>query len=250
MILDIENVACDLSHRTIIENINMSAENGDFIVILGNNGAGKSTLLKCISRLLPYREGVVRIDGHDSQGLTRLQMARNIAYVAQENARVRCTVYDAILLGRKPYIRWDVQSDDKRIVDEMIEKMNLEHLAMKNLEELSGGEVQKVIIARALVQQPRLLLMDEPTNNLDLKNQLDVLQLVKEICQENQIAAITVLHDLSLAARFGEKFLFVKDHTIRAYGGREVLTPEILEDDYHVPVAVVDLHGRLTVVPL
>lgn len=250
MILDVQKVGYEINHKTIIKNIDMSAENGDFVVILGNNGAGKSTLLKCINRLLPYREGVVSIDGTDSKKLSRLQIAQNVAYVAQENSRVKCTVYDAILLGRKPYIKWDVQTDDQRIVREMIEKMSLEHLAMKSLEELSGGELQKVVIARSLVQEPRLLLMDEPTNNLDLKNQLDVLQLVKDICKEKQIAAITVLHDLSLAARFGEKFVFVKDHTIKAFGGTEVLTSETIEDVYNVPVAVAHIHGRLTVVPL
>ncbi len=246
MILDVQKVGYEINRKTIIEDIDMSAESGDFVVILGNNGAGKSTLLKCISRLLPCRTGVVSIDGTDAKKLTRLQLAQNVAYVAQENSRVNCTVYDAILLGRKPYIQWDVQTDDQKIVGEIIEKMSLEHLAMRSLEQLSGGELQKVVIARALVQEPRLLLMDEPTNNLDLKNQLDVLQLVKAICKEKQIAAVTVLHDLSIAA----KFVFVKDHTVKAFGGTEVLTPRIIEDVYNVPVAVVQIHGRLTVVPL
>lgn len=250
MILDVQKAGYEINRKTIIENIDMSAESGDFVVILGNNGAGKSTLLKCISRLLPCRAGVVSIDGTDAKKLTRLQLAQNVAYVAQENSRVNCTVYDAILLGRKPYIKWDVQTDDQKIVGEIIEKMSLEHLAMRSLEQLSGGELQKVVIARALVQEPRLLLMDEPTNNLDLKNQLDVLQLVKAICKEKQIAAVTVLHDLSIAARFGEKFVFIKDHTVKAFGGTEVLTPSIIEDVYNVPVAVVQIHGRLTVVPL
>lgn len=250
MILDVQKAGYEINRKTIIENIDMSAESGDFVVILGNNGAGKSTLLKCISRLLPSRTGVVSIDGTDAKKMTRLQLAQNVAYVAQENSRVNCTVYDAILLGRKPYIQWDVQTDDQKIVGEIIEKMSLEHLAMRSLEQLSGGELQKVVIARALVQEPRLLLMDEPTNNLDLKNQLDVLQLVKEICKEKQIAAVTVLHDLSIAARFGEKFVFIKDHTVKAFGGTEVLTPDIIEDVYNVPVAVVPIHGRLTVVPL
>jgi len=118
--------------------------------------------------------------------------------------------FDAVLLGRKPYIKWDVSSKDIELTEEILKVMNLDEYALRYINELSGGELQKVVIARALVQQPRILLLDEPTSDLDLKNQLEVMKLIKEVSCAQNIASIVVMHDINLALRYSDKFIVLR----------------------------------------
>jgi iron complex transport system ATP-binding protein len=159
------------------------------------------------------------------------------------------TVFDAILLGRKPYIKWDATSEDRQIVRDIIQKMQLEEFALRNVAELSGGEIQKVMLARALAQEPKLLLLDEPTSNLDLRNQHEVLRTVKIIAQEHNICVALVIHDLNLAIRYCDRFLFLKDSYVFSYGGLEVMTPENIEEVYQVHVHIIDCMGIPVIVP-
>ena len=162
----------------------------------------------------------------------------------------RFTVFDAVILGRKPHITWDVTSQDLEIVNRIIKMMGLEPFSLRYIDELSGGELQKVVIARALAQEPRVMLLDEPTSNLDLKNQLDVLRIIRTVVKEQQIVALVTMHDLNLAIRFANKFIFLKKGTIFAAGGFEIITPENIEEVYAVPVAVEEYHSIPVVVPL
>lgn len=230
--------AYSASAGKVLENIGFSVSDGECMAVLGNNGAGKSTLLKCIDRIHPVKGASVTVDGKDVFAMSGREMARHVAFVAQNTAAVNMTVFDAVLLGRKPYIKWDATEEDRQIVMEIIERMNLEKYVLRNVSELSGGEAQKVMLARALAQQPRLLLLDEPTSNLDPRNQHEVLQTVRKIAQENNICVITVLHDLNLAIRYSDRFLFLKDAGVYACGGSEVMTPENIE-------AVYDMHVHL-----
>jgi iron complex transport system ATP-binding protein len=136
------------------------------------------------------------------------------------------------------------------IVNRIIKILGLEEFSLRFIDELSGGELQKVVIARALAQEPRVLLLDEPTSNLDLRNQLDVLEIIKKVVQKQQIAALVTMHDLNLAIRFANKFIFLKKGTIFAAGGFEVITPENIEEVYAVPVAVESFRTIPVVVPL
>ncbi len=167
----------------ILEDISFSIQENQCIAILGNNGAGKSTLLKCMDRICPAQKGIVMVAGRDIYKMGKNMMAQNIAYVPQNNETINMSVFDAILLGRKPYIKWDAAAKDQQIVWEIMQKMQLEDFALRNVWELSGGELQKVMLARALAQEPKLLLLDEPTSNLDPRNQHEVLRRVKEIAQ-------------------------------------------------------------------
>lgn len=235
--VEVSNISFAYSAESkVLDRVGFSVKNGECLAILGNNGAGKSTLLKCIDRIHPVKGASVAVDGKDVFAMSKRQMAQHVAYVPQNTAAANMTVFDAVLLGRKPYIKWDATEEDRKIALEIIQRMGLETYVLRNVSELSGGEAQKVMLARALAQQPRLLLLDEPTSNLDPRNQHEVMQIVRKIAQENNICVITVLHDLNLAIRYCDRFLFLKDAAVYACGGSEVMTPENIEAVYEMHV--------------
>ncbi|HQA50583.1 MAG TPA: ABC transporter ATP-binding protein [Syntrophomonadaceae bacterium] len=235
--------------NNIIEDISFDIEKNQCIAILGNNGAGKSTLLKCMDRICPAQKGTVFVDGQNVYTMRKNTMAQNIAYVPQNNESTNMTVFDTILLGRKPYIKWDATYEDRHIAWSIMKKMQLEDFALRNVWQLSGGELQKVMLARALAQEPKLLLLDEPTSNLDPRNQHEVLRQVKEIAQEHDICVAIIIHDLNLAIRYCERFLLLKDAQVFAYGGLEVMTPENIEEVYRIHVHIIEHMGIPVVVP-
>ncbi|WP_258359595.1 ABC transporter ATP-binding protein [Moorella sulfitireducens] len=250
MIMQVDGVEFSYNGRHVLRNIKFSIAAGEFLAILGNNGAGKSTLIKCLNKILKPKRGTVLIDKENVFHLSRLDVARKIGYVAQRSEGGRVTVFDAVLLGRKPHIKWDVSANDLEIVQRVLALLDLEVLSLRYLDELSGGELQKVVIARALAQEPRVLLLDEPTSNLDLRNQLEVLQTVKTAAREHNLAAVVVMHDLNMALRFADKFLFLKNHTIFACGGLEIMTPENIAGVYGVPVTMATVQSIPVIVPL
>lgn len=238
------------SNRKILDEINFDVCNGECVAILGNNGAGKSTMLKCLNKIISPQKGTVVINDVDILKLNRLEIAKNTAYVAQKNEGNQITVFDAILLGRKPYIKLAPKKEDYDIVEKIIANLNLEKLSLRYIDELSGGELQKVMIGRALAQEPKVLLLDEPTSSLDLKNQLEVLKLIQKITRDRQIAVVIVIHDLNLALRYCDRFLFLKDNAIYCYGDVDVMTPENINAVYQVPVAVECYQEQRVVIPL
>jgi len=233
-----------------LDDINFSVEKGQLLAILGTNGTGKTTLLKCISRILKPSGGIVMIGDEPISTMSRNSVARQIGYVEQQRDGSRTTVFNAVLLGRKPYIEWDVTHKDMVIASRALETLELSDYALRYLDELSGGELQKVVIARALAQEPKLLLMDEPTSSLDLKNQLEVLSIIRRITFEQGVAAVVAMHDINLALRFADKFVLLKEKTIYAAGGQEVVTSQSIESVYSVPVTLTSQNGRRFVVPL
>ncbi|MBA4603101.1 ABC transporter ATP-binding protein [Thermoactinomyces mirandus] len=250
MILSVEGLAFNYPSRSVIKDIKFSISKGDFLAILGVNGAGKSTLLKCINRILKPHTGTVFIKGEEAFKLGRRELAKRIGYVAQRNESIRSTVFDAVLLGRKPYIQWEASREDLEIAQDALKSLGLTEYALRYLNELSGGEQQKVVIARALAQKPELLLLDEPTSSLDLKNQFEVAKIIKKVVKEQQIAAVVTMHDLNLAIRFADKFLLLKDGKIFAAGGIEVMTPENIESVYSVPVKIDKIEDVPVVIPV
>lgn len=233
----------------VLKDISFRGEPGMCTAILGNNGAGKSTLIKCLNRILEPQDGLVRVDGKDVKSFSRNDIAKSMAYVSQKNSAERVTVYDTVLLGRKPYITFEPGKNDHRMVEEVLERLGLSTFKLRYVDELSGGEVQKVMLARALVQEPKVLLLDEPTSSLDLSNQYEVLDRVREIAREENICVMIVIHDLNLALRYCDRFLFVKNRSIIAYGGKEIVTPEILKSVYEMNVAVEVVRGVPLIIP-
>lgn len=212
---------------------------GRFLAILGNNGAGKSTMLKCFDRILTPESGRVELNGEDLLRLPHREVARRVAFVSQTPPDARMTVHDTVMLGRRPYMRWDFTQEDHRIVHAAMDRLGVGELRGRFLDQLSGGERQKVMLSRALAQQPSLLLLDEPTSSLDLQNQYQVLETVRSICAEDGITAVMVIHDLNLALRFCDAFLLLKDGVVYRFGGDEILCRGSIRAIYGVDAQVV-----------
>lgn len=232
----------------ILKQINFKLENGEFMAILGNNGVGKSTMLKCFNHIIKPDGGVVLLDGENLLKIPVKEVAKRIAFVAQSVPNIQMTVHDMVMLGRKPYMRWGFTEQDHEIVHKAMERMKISDLRGRFLNQLSGGERQKVMLARALAQEPKLLLFDEPTSSLDLKNQYHVLQSVKDICHETGISAIVVIHDLNLALRFCDRFLLMQNGEVYRYGGAEVLDREALWHLYEIHGDIVAVGNQKVIV--
>jgi iron complex transport system ATP-binding protein len=250
MSISVNNVSFRYPTVEVLDDISFSVEPGDCMVILGKNGVGKSTLLRCINRILKVQAGDIEIGGVNIRKMNNNELAQKIGYVLQSNQFSDTTVFDAVLMGRKPYIKWEVTGKDLEIVTDVLLSLSLQKYSMRRVNELSGGEMQKVAIARALTQQPDVLMFDEPTSNLDLNNQLEVIKLIKDVVKEKHISAIVTMHDLNLALRFGNKFVMMKGGRIHSIGGMEILTPDNILNVYDVNVKIETYYGQPVVIPV
>lgn len=232
----------------ILRQISFDLEEGCCLALLGNNGAGKSTLLKCLNRIHEPKGGVIEVEGQNIRTMKRGAIAQSMAYVAQQSEGCQLTVFDSILLGRKPYIKMNPTEEDLAIANHAMERMELSPFALRYTDELSGGELQKVVLARALAQEPRILLLDEPTSNLDLHNQHEVLRVVSQIAKADHIAVVVIIHDLNLALRYCDRFLLIQDGLVYRYGDESILTAEAIRDVYHVEAQVTEVLGHKMVV--
>lgn len=228
----------------VLQNVDFQAEDGHFLAILGNNGAGKSTLLKCMNGILKPDSGILLLDGEDLLTMPHRQVAQRVAFVAQTVASTQMTVHDMVMLGRRPYMGWSFSREDHDIVHAAMARLGLIDMRGRFLNQLSGGERQKVMLARALAQQPRLLLLDEPTSALDIRNQYQVLKIVGELCRTEGLTAVVVIHDLTLALRFCDRFLLMRDGQVYRCGGLEVLDKTALREVYGVDAEPVVVNGR------
>ena len=243
--LNVENLSFHYRSGTeVLRQISFSLEDGKILAILGNNGAGKSTMLKCFNQILRVGGGHVWMDNEDLLTMTHREVARRVAFVSQTIPSTQMTVHDVVMLGRRPYMRWGFTEEDHRIVHEAMDRLNLSPLRGRFLNELSGGERQKVMLARALAQQPKILLLDEPTSSLDIQNQYQVLDIVRDICRSSAITAIMVIHDLNLALRFCDRFLLLKDGQVYRSGDSSILDRQALRDVYGVDAHVVTVEGK------
>jgi iron complex transport system ATP-binding protein len=250
VILQVNGVSFSYNGRRVLDDVGFSVNPGELLVILGPNGVGKTTLLRCINGILAPGRGTVWVDGHEAFGLTPLQIARRVGYVSQQQSAGRLTAFDAILMGRRPHIQWRVSDEDLRIVDGAIKSLDLEKLAMRYIDQMSGGELQKVAIGRAMVQEPKLLLLDEPTSNLDLKNQLEILRLLRHAVQDHGLAAVMTMHNLNMALRFADQYLFLKDGRIFDAGRPDEISAETVEAVYGVAVEIHRHNGYSLVIPV
>ena len=241
--LEVKNLSFAYGKREILRDVSFKAESGEIVGILGNNGAGKSTLVTCLNHILKPKSGKIILNGKDAETLSKRELAQYISYVAQKNEQTQTTVFDSVLLGRKPYIKWSIGQEDIAVCDEIIERVGLSEMKLRALDELSGGELQKVMLARALVQQPKVMLLDEPTSTLDPKNQYEMMKLVRQVADEKNITVLVVIHDLSLAMRFCDKFLLMKDGRVFDYGDKSVLTDGNIYPVYGMHAYIEKLHG-------
>jgi iron complex transport system ATP-binding protein len=243
MILSVAGVHFQYPSRPVLKGVSFELPAGQILGVLGVNGAGKSTLLKCLNKILRLEKGSVLLDGKDLLKMGGNEVARTLGYVPQKYGEERLTVYDTVLLGRKPYIRWAAAETDFQAVERVLQVMHLEDYAMRPIHELSGGEMQKVIIARALAQEPKVLLLDEPISSLDLKNQLEVMELICRVVEDQGLSAILAIHDINLALRFADRLLFLKEGKVYAFADRRSVTPRVIREVYGVDVILQEVHG-------
>lgn len=249
MKIDINGLQFSYNGKPVLQDVYLQLEAGEFLGIVGPNGSGKSTLLKCMDRILKPQMGSILLDGDNLQDIKMNDLAKRVGYVPQwESSKFPITVFDLILMGRKPHLNWKPAREDLEIVSGIIKLLQLEDIAMREIGAISGGQRQKVIIARALAQQPEIILLDEPTNNLDLRHQLEVLNLLKAQV-ESGITAVVAIHDLNLAIRYCDKFIMLKEGVIYAAGGPEIILPENIEPVYQVKVSAINNHGKMVIVP-
>ncbi len=253
MKLKINKLSFSYAGTQVLKDVELEVGSGELLSIVGPNGSGKSTLLKCINRILKPQENAVLIDGKDATKLNIKELSKIMGYVPQSSTSTfPFTVFDVVLMGRKPYIHWNLSDRDNEIVAEMLDFLGIGDLVMRHFNELSGGEQQKVIVARALAQQPQFLLLDEPTSSLDIRHQLEILCMLRGLTQTNERSVVVSMHDLNLASRFSDSMLMLKRGKIFACGTpEEVLTEENIQAVYGISCTVThSIVGKPQIVPL
>lgn len=242
--IEIDSLSFSYGQREILKDVSFSAQNGEIVGILGNNGVGKSTLITCINKIRKPTSGRVLIDGVSTDEMNRNELARSISYVAQKSEATQISVFDSILLGRKPYMKWGASQEDLEMVEDVIKSLGLEGFAVRNLDELSGGEMQKVLIARALVQEPKVMLLDEPTSNLDPRNQYAMMKLVRQMAKERDMTVLVILHDLNLALSSCDKVFFMKEGVGKYYCHVNEVTEGMIDSVYGIQAKMINDEGQ------
>ena len=236
--LEVNNLTFSWGSNKVLNDINFSIKPKQFVSILGSNGAGKTSLLKCLNRILQPQSGSVEILSNDISDLDLTAVSKLVSYVPQTVlSSFPVDVFDVVLLGRRPHITWNISEQDRDKVSQALELFNLQNFAFRRFDQLSGGEKQRVIIAKAVSQDPSVLLMDEPTSDLDLKNQVNVMQKIKELISSSGInkSAIIATHDMNIAARFSDHIFLLDKGKIKAEGSpEEVLTSKNIADVFGV----------------
>lgn len=228
----------------VLNGVSFELADGEIGILLGKNGSGKTTLFRTILGIEKPESGAITFDGEDLLKLSRKERAKRIAYVPQHIHFGELSVFDSILAGRVSRFGFRCGRDDLDAVERVICEMNLEALAHRNAEHLSGGEKQKVAIARALVQEPRMLLFDEPTGNLDLANEEHIIREAKNAARSRNITILSSLHDLNRALAFGDRFFLMKEGTISYSGSAEIVTEETIRETFGVSSRIAEVDGE------
>ncbi|MEX2703758.1 MAG: ABC transporter ATP-binding protein [Candidatus Freyrarchaeum guaymaensis] len=254
VIIKIENLTYSYDSVKALDGLTFEVDSGEFVGLVGPNGSGKTTLLKCLSKLLAFREGRIELNGHDLKELSPLEGARIYAVVPSEfPADMNLTIADAVLLGRYPHfggVWWENESDERIALDAM-RRLNVLQFANRKLGELSSGEKQRVMIAKALTQEAKVLLIDEPVAYLDLGYQLEIMEMLRTLADEG-VTILAAMHQLNLAARYCDKLVVLKQGRVVACGKpEEIVTQRLIEDVYRVRAIVKKIsEAGLVIIPL
>ncbi len=235
-VLSVENVHFSYNSRPVLAGASHVFAANSFTAVLGTNGSGKSTLLKLMTRILHPAKGSISLNEEDISHIERKTLSRKIAYVQQSHTPVfATTVFDTVMAGRNPYTGWMPSEKDKNIVWEIMRELNLEELSLRDISQLSGGQKQKVYLARALAQQTPVIILDEPTSNLDPKHQVSTLSLLKDICSTGK-TIIMAIHDINQVAHHCSHFVMLKNGQVLSADSMQNLTPGLLEELYEIEV--------------
>ncbi len=241
------------SQHEVLHDINLRMSEPGLVCVIGPNGVGKSTLVRCMNKILKPTQGVVLLNGRDLSEMSYKEVSQHLGYVpVATDEAFPMTVFDTILIGRSPRKGWSATGKDLETVYDVMEMMGIEDLALRSFNELSAGQHQKVAIARGLAQEPEMLLLDEPTANLDVKHQVAVMKLLKKLASEKGMASLMVSHDLNIAARYADAIVLMSAPGIIKQIGtpEEVITSENISDVYGVRCEVLEVEGRPHVVIL
>ena len=247
--LKVENLKFRYSKfsRPVLNGASLELHPGEIGILLGKNGSGKTTLFKNILGINKPGSGKILFEGEDLLKMSRKERARRIAYVPQDIHFGALTVFDSIMLGRISYFGLKSGDEDYKAVEKILMDMHLESYAFRMVDELSGGERQKIAIARAMAQEPKLMVFDEPTGNLDIANEQLIIEEARKLAKQKNIAILSSLHDLNQALTFGDKFFFLKNGVVKYAGGREIITPEVVKDTFDVDVRIREIDGQTVV---
>ncbi len=248
--IQIRGLSFSYNKICVLDNVNADIEIGKLTFILGKNGSGKSTFLRIIAGLLPYKKGDIHILGNDNSKLNYTERAKIVGFLNQQHKAVfPFSVEEVVLTGRAGYVNYIPKDIDKQAAHVAIEKVGISHLTNRNYTELSGGEQQLVMIARVLAQNPKVLLLDEPTTHLDFGNQAHLLSLLKKLANDG-LTIVAVLHDPNLAFLYGDDFLFVRDkQVIRSATSVDAWNVDFLKTIYHGNIETIPYNGRALLIP-
>ncbi len=238
------------NEEIILKNVGLTLRKGEILGILGPNGSGKTTFMRCLNRLLTPSQGEILLDDRAISEYTRKELATRVGFVPQssESELSSPMVYDVVMMGRRPHMTWQFSEKDDEMVWEIMKELDVAHLASHHFNELSSGQSQRVLIARAIAQDVDVLLLDEPTSNLDVKYQIEVMRLIRSLVDEKGVSACAIIHDLDLAMRYCDKVVLLHDGVIVSSGTPvEALTPATIKQVYGVTAYVEDVHGRYRV---
>ncbi|CAI3223093.1 ABC transporter ATP-binding protein [uncultured Desulfovibrio sp.] len=242
--LDVCNLNVTGRHgRVLLHDVSFSLPPGMLLAVVGPNGAGKSTLGKTLAGLIRPHSGRILLDNRPLNSLDRKARARQVAWLPQSVTPVPCSVFDAVLLGRRPHMAWLPSAQDRRCTAAMLQELRLDHLSASCVTGLSGGELQKTLIARALVQEAPVLVLDEPVNHLDIRNQVEILQTVRTLTRTRQMRSLVVLHNLSFALRYADAVLLLHQGQSLFLGPPTDLQAQTLSTAYGIAVRLQDVDG-------
>jgi ABC-type cobalamin/Fe3+-siderophores transport system ATPase subunit len=241
--LEIQSLSAGYGVEPVLHDFSASVRPGEVVAVVGPNGAGKTTLIKAASGVLPVQAGKIRVDGKDLSAFSAMERARYLAVVPQaRNLPPAFTVWQTVMMGRTPFLGWlgKASPADRNRARWALERTHTQDLSGRRVDELSGGEQQRVLLARALAQDAPILLMDEPTAHLDLKHQSNLLNLTRELAEAHHLAVLMALHDLNLVALYADRVALLVEGRLPAAGTpNEVLTPQRLSEIYQIPLNVI-----------
>ena len=250
MNLNVDGLWFSYGKADVLKYVDLELRPREVLGILGPNGSGKTTLLRCINGILSPRQGSIVIDSQEVTSMSRSDVAKNLGYVPQNSLSDLCTptVYEVVLMGRRPHVIWEFGNKDREIAWKAMEEMDVKHLASSRFDRLSSGQTQRVLMARAIAQEAKILLLDEPTSNLDVKYQIEVMKTIQNLVKSKELSACTIVHDLDLAMRFCDKTILLLDGVVIAAGATEdILIPENIKQVYGVDSVIDRTYDRARV---